>query len=91
MGINAWSILGIAGVVGVGALALYAYNRDSKDPLGVLEDIWNDTFVEGGKFIVPKALRTKGGIIPKNLDRRDVTEGLQFDRPVDVVPGWGKH
>ena len=64
-----WTILGLAGVVGAGALALYAYNRDSKDPFGVLEDIWNDTFVEGGKFIVPRALRNKdGSITPKNLD-----------------------
>ena len=78
---NAWTILGIAGIVGVGALALYAYNRDSKDPLGVIEDIWNDTFVEGGKFIVPKTLRTKdGGILPRNLDKVDVTKGLTFGK-----------
>ena len=68
MAINAWTIIGLAGVVGAGALALYAYNRDSKDPLGVIEDIWNDTFVEGGKFIVPRQLRTKdGGILPREL------------------------
>ena len=59
MAINAWTILGIAGVLAVAGLGVYAYSRDSKDPLGVLEDIWNDTFVAGGKFIVPKSLRIK--------------------------------
>ena len=77
---NAWTILGIAGIVGVAGLGYYAYTRDSKDPLGVLEDIWNDTFVEGGKFIVPKSLRSKGGILPRNMDKRDVTEGLTFGK-----------
>ena len=85
MAINAWTILGLAGVVGVGALAFYAYSRDSKDPLGQLEDIYNDIFVEGGKFIVPKSLRKTGSIMPRNLDKRDVTKGLKFDRPVDKM------
>lgn len=65
---NAWTILGIAGILGAAGLVLYAYNRDSKDPLGQLQDIWNDTFVEGGKFIVPKSLIKGGQITPKNLD-----------------------
>jgi hypothetical protein len=82
---NAWAIIGGAGLLAVVGLGVYAYSRDSKDPLGVLEDIWNDTFVEGSKFIVPKSLRTKGGIIPRNFDKRDVTKGLKFDRPVDKM------
>ena len=81
--------LGAVALIGGAGLFVYAYSRDSKDPLGVIEDIWNDTFVEGGKFIVPKSLITKGGIVPRNLDKVDVTKGLKFDRPVDVVPGWG--
>ena len=72
-------ILGVGALAAVG-LGVYAYSRDSKDPLGVLEDIWNDTFVAGGKFIVPKSLRIKGGgIQPRNLDFRDpLPEGLKF-------------
>lgn len=64
-----WLTVGL-GVVGAG-LYFYAYNRDPKDPMGVFQDFWNDNFVEGGKFIVPKSLRTaEGGIKPRNLDKR---------------------
>ena len=69
MAINTWTIIGVLGLAAIGGLAFYAFQRDKKDPFGVIEDIWNDNFVEGGKFIVPRTLRGEdGSITPRNLD-----------------------
>lgn len=67
-----WWLLGL-GAVTLGGLFLYGQSRDSKDPFGFITDFWNDNFVEGGKFIVPKSLIEGGKIIPRNLDFRKPT------------------
>jgi hypothetical protein len=60
-------LLGVGAAV-VGGAFIYAYAKDSRDPFGVLKDMFNDTFVPGGKFIVPDKLIHDGVIIPENLD-----------------------
>lgn len=80
---NAFNLILLAGGLAVGGMFLYSFYKDQQDPFGYLSDLFskyaddpverlsdafNDTFVEGGKSIVPKSLRESGSIKPRNLD-----------------------